>query len=171
MVAIGDVFSIVAALVGICVTAWALIMGSALLFQNQAVSARDAYRRAPWKGFFLGLGISAVLGFASAVMVQMPVPGVKLLGTLIYLSLMAVAALGASGIALLISDRIATLDPSVSRYGALIRAASILVMAGVFPLLGWFLVGPVLIIASLGYGTLAIAAQARALANVPPIVQ
>src|SRR5579859_5390453 len=169
MVAIGDVFSVASALVLICVTAWALIMGSALLFQSGASKARDSYCNAPWRGFFAGLATTAVVGIASVVLLAIPTPLTKLVGTMLYLLLMALAALGASGIALLISDRVAALDPNVSRYGALMRASSILVIAGVFPLLGWFLVGPVLTIASIGYGLQALVARQGSYVVAPPI--
>jgi hypothetical protein len=169
MVTIGDVFSVIGTLVGICVTAWAVIMGSALLFQSSASRARDAYRSGPWKGIGVGLLATAFFGVTGLVLSGIPHPLVKLAGISFLLVVMALAALGASGISLLIAERIAALDPNVSRYGAMQRATSIMVVAGVFPILGWFLVGPLLIIASVGYGIQALVAGEKSRASVPPI--
>ena len=168
MVTIGDVFSVIGGLVGICVTAWALIMGTALLFQSSASRARDAYRAAPWKGLGLGMLSTVFLGFFGIVLSSIPVPLVKLAGLGFFLALMALAALGASGLSLLIAERVAALDPSISRFGAMQKACAILVIAGVFPVLGWFLVGPVFVIASAGYGLQAL--LARETSRVSPTI-
>jgi hypothetical protein len=165
MVAIGDVFSIVGTLVGICVTSWALIMGAALLFQGSAYRAKTAYQTTPYKGLFLGIGVTLLIGVASFLLLAIPLPLVKMAGTMGLLSLMSLAALGASGVAMVVADRICALDPGVSRYTAMIRATAIMSIAGVFPVLGWFLVGPVLILASVGYGLKAVFQQATALAG------
>ena len=152
MLIIGDVLAVVFALVGACVTAGAMMLCGALLFQGHASRAREACRVAPGRGLVLGLLLTIVLAALSIAFLKVPLPAFKLVGTVVYLSLMAVAAIGASGIALLLSERVAALDLSLSRYGALLRAASILAIACVFPLLGWFLVGPALFIASVGFG-------------------
>ena len=44
----------------------------------------------------------------------------------------------------MVAERIAKLDSRLSRFGALVRACLILGVACVFPLIGWFLVAPVL---------------------------
>lgn len=166
MVAIGDVFSVVATLVGICVTAWAMITGSALLFQNGAYKAKSCYQRAPWKGLFAGLGVTAFFTVISLVFLALPLPFSKMIGTSILLGLMALATCGASGIALLIADRIVALDPSISRYNALVRAGAIMAIAGVFPVFGWLFVAPILVIASVGYGTSALFATAQSAVTI-----
>jgi hypothetical protein len=167
MVTIGDVFTVIGILVGICVTGWALIMGSAVLFQKNASQARDVYRGTPWKGFFVGLGATVVLGFFSVVLASLPNPVAKLMGTTLYLSLMALAALGASGIALQMTDRVSALDPNLSRYAALSRSAFIMVVAGVFPVLGWFFVGPLLIISSIGCALTSLLSRQKSLVAPP----
>ncbi len=161
MVAIGDVFSIVATLVGICVTAWAMITGAALLFQSGAYQAKSCYQRAPWKGFFAGLGVTALFSLIAFVFLALPIPFSKMIGTSILLVLMALATCGAAGIALLIADRIVALDPNISRYNALVRAGAIMAIAAVFPFFGWLFVAPILVIASVGYGTSALFARAQ----------
>ncbi|HEY3780919.1 MAG TPA: hypothetical protein VGL56_07545 [Fimbriimonadaceae bacterium] len=161
MVTIGDVFSVIGSLVGICVTAWAVIMGAALLFQSSASRARDAYRSGPWKGIGLGLLLTLVFGTIGFILVNIPNPAIKLTGMGVLLAIMVLSALGASGISMLIAERIAALDPNASRYGAMQRATLIMVVAGVFPILGWFLIGPLLIIAGVGYGIQALVATVR----------
>jgi len=149
---IGDVLAVVFALIGVCITAGAMMLGGALLFQGNASRAREACRTAPGRGFILGLLITLVFAIVSITLIKVPLPPFKLAGTVVYLALMALASIGASGIALLLSERVAALDPNLSRFGALVRAATILSVACVFPLLGWFLAGPALLVASAGFG-------------------
>lgn len=156
MVTIGDVFSIVAALIGVCLTGGAMVLGCALLFEGKAARARQICERTPWVGFVTGLALSTVFGVLSVALLKAPLPISKLMGTALYLVLMALATVGASGVATLLSERVAAMDRTLSRYATLIRACGIISIACVFPLIGWFLVGPVLVICSVGYGAIAL---------------
>ena len=168
MVTLGDVWAVIAALGGICLTAGALVVSFNLLFQGSANRAKDAFLSGPWKNLALGVLVSILLFLFSMPLLSVPIPGAKLLGMMILLTWMSLAVLGMSGVAMVVADRICVLDPSLARYAALLRAVSLLVIAGVFPLLGWFLLGPALIIASTGYGLRAIIGHTER-AWAPPV--
>lgn len=168
MLIIGDVLAVVFALVGVCVTAAAMMVGSALLFENHAGRAREICRAAPGRSFILGLLATVFFGVVSLTLLQVPVPLVKLAGTLIYLTLMALSAIGMSGVALLTAERISRADESVSRFAALLRASFLLSIACVFPLLGWFLAGPALFATSVGIGVQALLIRSR-VAHAPSV--
>ena len=159
MVTIGDVFSIIATLVGLCITGGALVLGATLIFESRANFARQCCERSPWPSFLLGLVITGVLGIGSIALLSVPLPASKLLGTAVYLTLMALATVGASGVASLLSDRVSQMDSSLSRYASLLKACSILSIACVFPLIGWFLVTPLMLIFSVGFGARALVAK------------
>lgn len=159
MVTIGDVFSVVSILFGVCLSTWALLLGSTLLFRQRTQTAQETIDRHPWKSFFFGLVILAFAGTISVAMVANPVPGIKLLGTMGVLALLSVAAIGAGGLAQLVGDRIRPMDPTLTPFRAVGRGAMILVVAGLLPLVGWWVFAPIVLAVSLGAGLFALVAR------------
>ena len=105
-------------------------------------------------------------------MISLPAPALKFLGLLALMMLLSIAVVGLSGISMLVSSRIQAMDPKISPYGAFGRACALLVVATFFPLLGWFLVAPVLIIVALGVGTSALfARKPQAVVLQQPLVE
>ena len=82
--------------------------------------------------------------------------GFGLIGDLI------IGIIGASGLATLTSRRIKTLTPESSDYIILAKSIIILVFAGLFPVIGWFMLFPLQLFASLGAGFLAILRPSKA---------
>lgn len=163
MTTIGDSFAIVAILFGIGFTAWAMILGASILFADKALAARNLTERHPWRSLAIGLGAGIPFGIVSTVMASIPNPAVKFLGTMGLLTLVAVSMFGASGVCLSIAGRIRTMEPNISAYASLVRAAAVLVIASFFPLVGWMLVAPILFIISLGVGIQAMFARSEAM--------
>ena len=162
MVTIGDVFTVVAAILAICVSAWAFMLTTALLFRRRTQIAQGAIESRPWKAFGIGSLILLTIGVASLRMIGDPIPGVKLIGTLLMLGLLSVAAVGGGGLAQLIGERMRPMDPALSAYGAIGRGAAIIVVAGLLPLIGWWVFAPVVLAISLGSGVTALSARERA---------
>lgn len=162
MVTIGNVFSVVAALAGICITAWALILATTLAFPRAAEAARGRHERSAAIGFGIGVAVTLTFGVFSVILLKLPFPLTKLAGTVLYLTLMAIAALGAGGVALTLGARLRTLQPELSPYAALVKADALMVVSCLFPLLGWFLVAPVLTLICLGNGCQALFARQNA---------
>ena len=161
MTTIGDSFSIVAILMGIGFTTWALILAASLLFNGRANMAKERYEKRPWVGFGLGVLMVLTVGLISLVLAQLPNPLLKLMGTTGLMLLLAISSLGSAGLCQLVALRIRNLEPTLSPYAALTRAAMLVVVAGFFPVLGWFFVGPILFITSLGIGVQALVARTR----------
>lgn len=113
MVALGDVFSVVAVLFGVCLAIWALMVGVSMLFSAKSDRASEIIQSHPWGAFLLGAAISLVAGFISISLISLPLPGPKLAGTLVYLSVLSLAAVGSGGLALLAGER---LRPSTPRF-------------------------------------------------------
>lgn len=149
-----DVLAVIALLVGVGGTAWAMTVSMGLLFPEGARRAGEATRGAfvrgllPFAAGLFGLGVSSV-----------PFPGAKLLGLFLVLAVLALASLGLAGLARVAGRRITMLQPGLGEYPAFLRGAGFLVAACLFPLLGWFLFAPALFVVALGAGASALLAR------------
>lgn len=162
---LGDVFGIVATLIGLCLTAWALILAHALLFDRRAAVAETQLREHAGKSFLLGLVIAAPLSAIGLSFLANPLPGAKLVGWFFLVVVLSLGALGMAGLAGLASSRIRQLDPECSPFRALTRGAALLVIAALVPVLGWFVLGPIALIFAVGAGTSALFARATSSAR------
>lgn len=163
MTTIGDSFAIVAILFGIGFTAWAMILGASILFADKALAARNLAERHPWRSLAIGFGAGVPLTIVTLTMAGINFPPVKLIGVMGLLVIIAFSMFGATGVCLSIASRIRNMEPNISVYASLVRASAVLVIASFFPLVGWFLVAPVLFIISLGVGVQALFARAEAM--------
>lgn len=160
-ITIGDVLAVVATVVGAAASAWALTICAALVFLRRTDAAHAALHRSWAKCFVVGLIATFVLLFVSTALVSLPLPAAKLMGLFGYTATLALAAVGAAGLARLVANRIMRHDTEVSAYSALTRAAGLLVAASAFPVLGFFVIAPLLIILSIGAGTIALVSRAE----------
>jgi hypothetical protein len=168
MTTIGDSFAIVALIAGVCLSAWALIMAVALVFPGKALHARNRLERRPWASFFIGMLIWATAGLVSVAFLANPLPLAKLMGWMGILTLSSIAAVGSAGLATLASERLRALAPDQTPYAHLSKSAGYIVVAGLVPMLGWFLIVPFLIFASTGAGTAALMLRDRSMAAESP---
>lgn len=152
MTTIGDSFAIVAILIGVGFTTWALFLGAALTFRTRAEMAQARVASRPGQSFLVGLLVAGTLGVVSIAMAANPLPPIKLLGMTGLFTLIAISALGGAGLCLHLSDRIRAMEPGLSVYSGLTRAGMLIVVAGFFPFVGWFLIAPVLFLIFLGVG-------------------
>lgn len=160
-ITIGDVLAVVASVVGAAVSAWALTICAALLFTRRAAAAHAALQQSWAKCFIAGLFATFALLFVSTQLALLPLPVAKLTGLLGFAATLALAAVGSAGFAGLVTERIIRHDPGVSAYSALTRGAGLLVAAAAFPVLGFFVITPLLIVLSVGAGTIALVRRAQ----------
>lgn len=149
---IGDVLAWVGGIGALCATAWTLYVAVALLFVQRASMAADSILTAPGKHGLLGFLVTLALGPVSVAMIVNPIPGSRLVGMILLVAMLAFAAVGGAGVALIAARRIRTLDSAVTPFAALCRGAALVVVPSFFPVLGWFLVAPVLFFVGLGAG-------------------
>jgi hypothetical protein len=150
----------VAAILGIYLSAWATVVAMTLVFSNATERARLATEQ-PKRMMLRGVVILLTVGLAGAVMLANPAPPVKLAGWLAVLFLLGVAAIGTSGISREAGRRIQAMDPGMAAYPAFVRGSAYVVGATILPILGWFALAPLLLIASLGAGWKAVMSSAR----------
>lgn len=166
MVTIGDVFSVVALLLAVCFSAWALMLATTLLFSQKTQFAQRAIVTRPWRAFFGGFALLLVVGTIAFALAANPNPGVKLFGITILLMLLSVAAIGAGGLSSLVGERMQPMDPSLSAYKAVGRGAAIVVVATLLPFVGWWVFTPIVLSVSLGAGVAALIARQSSVVEV-----
>lgn len=158
---LGDVLAVVAALAGICVSAWSLTMLVATLFPLRAERAQTALAERPGRAFGVGLGLWLTVGVLALTLMNAPNPLAKFLGIAVGLGLLATAVVGLAGVAGLAAERLQRLDAGLSAYAAQTRGALFVIGGAMLPFLGWFLVAPMALIFGLGAGFQALPRRAR----------
>jgi hypothetical protein len=148
---IGDSFSVVATLGGIAVTTWSFSIACA----RSAVTSKTSSS--------IGMGFLALLfGVFSFIVVALPNPITKLLGTIMLASYLGLIAIGVSGISKLAAERLRDLKGGSSNlFDSYAKAALYIVMAAMLPILGWFILAPMLILFGGGAGLKAVLKPVR----------
>ena len=154
---IGEVNAVLYLVVIGAAALWAAIVAMGLLFSERTKRAEAALRdkggRIVVNGVAIGvLGVGAGFGLMNASHGV-----VKLFGWLILSALLLVGTLGAAGLARLASSRIQSLDQSPSQFTSLWRGAGLLVLSGLLPAFGWFLLFPLQLFAGIGAGVAVLA--------------
>jgi hypothetical protein len=155
MTTIGDVFAIIAALIGLGLTTWALLVSCALLCPRHVKRAWIASETSIRTN--LAVGIFMLLpSLVGLIFLGNPHPVLKGIGAVILLVNLSLVAIGAAGLGYIAGDQISKMDPSIGEYPAFLRGSGFLVTASMLPILGWFVFGPIIILASLGGGLRAV---------------
>ena len=152
----GDVFAVFGGMLALGIALPGLLLAWALLFPTMVERARLRLERAPWRCFWLGLAALLLIGLPLAILFRVPAGPVQLLGWVGSFALLALASVGAAGLAALMGERLRGVGLAASAPGALLRGAVALELAAVFPLIGWFIVIPLATICSLGAAVLAL---------------
>ena len=148
-----DVYAVFGTLLALGIAFPGLLTGTWLLFPEIVSRARVRAAATPWRSFFFG--IAAVLLTAIPVMIlnAMPIGIAKLAAILIAFGAFGVATLGAAAVAAEMGDRLRAHAPSsLSSAGAFVRGAVALELAAIFPIVGWFLVIPAVLLLGFGAG-------------------
>lgn len=112
-------------------------------------ACRVAYRR-PVRRFGAGLGIALLLGAAGIALSRLPAPPLKLLGVAILLLLLLGALLGSTGLAQHVGRGLGPTAYALQPWHCTFRGGAVLALTFVLPLLGWFIVLPVVLVSGLG---------------------
>jgi uncharacterized protein involved in cysteine biosynthesis len=145
-------------------TAWRL------LFPATVERAQLRLEHTPWRCFWLGGVLVAVLVVPIVVLLALPFGPAKLAGWVLIVAGLGFASLGAAGLAAKMAGQLARSSPGLSAPGAFVRAAVALELAAAFPVLGWFVAIPLITVTALGATVFAllhsVPAQARVQADV-----
>jgi len=128
-----------------------LLSAGWLLFPATVERARLRIERTPWRCFWLGGVMTAILLIPIVILLALPFGPAKFAGfAAIFISL-AVASLGAAGLAAKMADRLMSHSSgTLSSAGAFVRGAVALELAAIFPVIGWFIFIPLTLVTALG---------------------
>jgi uncharacterized protein involved in cysteine biosynthesis len=167
MADISAVFGILLAL-GIAfpglLTAWRL------LFPATIERAQLRLEHTPWRCFWLGGVLTALLVVPVVVLLALPFGPAKLAGWALIFAGLCLASLGAAGMAGRMAGQVQRASPGQSSLGAYVRAAIALELAAAFPVIGWFVAIPLMIVTSLGATVFALLHSVPAQALAPASV-
>ena len=152
-----DVYAVFGTLLALGIAFPGLLTGSWLLFPAAVGRARVRIGATPVRSFFFGVASVILTAVLVALLNALPLGITKLAGTLIVFGAFGVATLGSAAIADEMGDRLREQGlPSISRAGAFLRGAVALELAAIFPIVGWFLVIPGVLLAGYGAGVFAL---------------
>ncbi|MBI4674037.1 MAG: hypothetical protein HY741_20515 [Chloroflexi bacterium] len=154
-IGIGDITTIFATLFALGVVFPGLLLAWTLLLPALVERARERVTLTPWKSFFLGALALLVAGVPTAILNGRAGP-LQFIGIVSVFVLLTIVSIGAAGVAALMGERLRGQGVNATTPGALLRGAVALEFAMVFPLVGWFIVLPLVGTLSLGAATFAL---------------
>jgi uncharacterized protein involved in cysteine biosynthesis len=120
-----------------------------LLFPASVERARMRLDQTPWQCFWFGGILTAAAVIPTVILLALPFGPAKFIGWTLIVIVLAFSSLGSAGIAAKMGERFAQ-QSNASPAAAFVRGAIALELAVFFPVLGWFLVFPLTIVAALG---------------------
>lgn len=148
-----DVYAFFGTLLALGIAFPGLLTGSWLLFPDVVARARVRAAGSPWRSFLMGVGGVLLTAIPIVFLSAVPLGLAKFAAVMIGFGAFGVATLGAASIAAEMGDRLRALaPPSLSPAGAFVRGAVALELAAVFPIVGWFLVIPGVLLLGFGAG-------------------
>lgn len=142
-----------------------LLVSIAFLLPRNAARSEQLISSEPWKCFFSGLGMAAILVIGLAL-ASAGLPIVKLFGFGLMMFVGAIVALGSAGVAQTIGKR-GEPDGAAPTFGMLIRGSLVYSLALGFPVVGWFVFAPLALTMAAGAGIMSLARERRT-AYTPP---
>lgn len=138
----------------ICLAAFIVVLHA--LLPKVSERSKAALQQSPWRAFFIGLANYLFLGGVSLVLLGTEIELLSLIGLVIAAFLSGVTAIGFVGLVMLVGERLTSLHgQQISPLKQLIGGGVAVSLAGLLPLLGWFVLTPILLMLSFGAAVLA----------------
>ena len=138
---------------GICLAALTVLL-SALLPQA-GERAQAALLRSPRRAFFIGLANYLLLGAVSLLLLSTDIPPLGLIALVIVGAVLVITFLGLVGLTRLLGERLSMLaGREMPGLKQLLWGAVCLELAALLPVVGWFLLTPILLMLSFGAAVL-----------------
>jgi hypothetical protein len=167
---IGDVLGVTFIALAACVSLWALLIGTALVFGERAAEAQTRLETRPFPMLGIGVGLALTAGLIGQILVSQPNRMLKLVGWALLLGLLTMSVLGGAGLALIVAGRIQQAAPRLTLFAALGRGAGLMIAGGLVPVIGWFVVLPLGVLTTLGAGMGAMFGRPSAVAKRLPVI-
>lgn len=149
----GLVVLILLLLVSLCLVGFMIVL--ATLLPGATARSKAALLRSPWRAFLIGLANYLFIGGISLVLLSTEIEPLVLVGLLLAAFLVSITVIGLGGLAVLVGERLAQLSQQESsRLKQLIQGTLVIELAGLLPLLGWFVLAPILLMVCFGAAVL-----------------
>ncbi len=152
MLTIGDVLAATLLVLGTALTTLSAFVLVGLLFPVRAEAAAQRVESRPWATMTSGVLVALPALALATVLGAIPSPVARALSLVVVVLLLVVAVVGASGLAKLAANRAEAANSRLSSLGGLVLGSTLLVLAALIPLVGWFVVAPIGLLTSLGAG-------------------
>ncbi|MBT3339011.1 MAG: hypothetical protein HN855_14405 [Anaerolineae bacterium] len=126
-----------------------------LLFPATVERAQHRLNTTPSKAFWMGAVLLFILAIPTGILLSAGGVG-QFLGWTLVAATLTLSGIGVAGIAAKMGVLLARRSDGISPAAAFVRGAIALELAAVFPLVGWFIIIPLAIVASLGATAFAI---------------
>lgn len=120
-----------------------------LLFPATVDRARLRLEQTPWRCFWFGGILLAGLTIPIVILLLLPYGPSKFIGWSLIVLALSISSLGAAGIASKMGERIGQTS-SAGPAASFLRGALLLELGVFFPVIGWFIAMPLLMVVSLG---------------------
>ncbi len=147
---LGDVFAFFGVLLSLGLALPGLLVAWSLICPGVVARAQVRLARTPGRCFWLGGLWVAVSIPPLVILFNLPSGVSQLIGWLGVFVLLTFASLGAAGLAALMGARLRDAGLTASPPSALLRGAVALELAAVVPVIGWFVLLPLIIVSTLG---------------------
>lgn len=156
---IGDVMTAVFIVVFFGLSLWASCVLGAVAFPERVRRCADAFVGGYWKSLGIGALVGAPMVFVGIALLQHPV--LRIFGILVLGFVVLLALLGSSGLVRAVADYVQAAGGAKTDYEAVAKAGLLVVLFAFLPLFGWFIVMPLVLVASIGAGIKGLASGER----------
>ena len=162
-----DISAIFGILLSLGIVFPGLLTAWRLLFPATVERAQLRLELTPWRCFWLGGVLVALLIVPIVALLALPVGPAKLAGWGLIVISVSFASLGAAGLAGRMAGQMQRASPGLSSLAAFVRSAVALELAAAFPVIGWFVAIPLLAVATLGATVFALLHSVPGQTSVP----
>ncbi len=151
-----DVAAIFGVLLALGIAFPGMLTACYLFLPRQVEQAQLRVTRAPWKVFWTGAAAALGLGVPVFILLALPSGVTRFLGWGLLLAALTFSTIGAAALVRRMAEELSARAPALSPAGAFVRAAVALELAAFFPLIGWLVILPAAVLASLGAALLGV---------------
>lgn len=151
----GEIAGLILILLVSAITTVALLVLLPFLIPGRVERTRQIIQTMPGRSFAIGL-VNTLFFLVIAAIFTQGGDGGWLIALLIILALLTGAAIGLAGLVLLLRERIYPETAKAAGLSTMMKTAVLLTLAGLLPLLGWFVLTPILLLVGLGAAIMAL---------------
>lgn len=152
-----DVYAVFGTLLALGIIFPGMLFAWSLIFPGTVGRASSRVEHTPWRSLGLGVALAVPIGLTVAVLLSIALGPANFLGGALLVGSLALASLGASGMAGMMGQRLRPRSrENASEAASFLRGAIALELAAAFPVIGWFLAIPLITLCSLGAAAFAV---------------